>query len=628
MTRFLTVGSKDEHLRKESHAQENRFRSFAVPLRRHWIVILGSLLVPVESLRKGADTYYDFLNIKWVMGWKLSHGDLNLKGIASTRKWAPPYLDVWNSIWASAGPWWLPNIVHGLAHLLIVPSVFILARRVAPHLPNLIHQLLAVTAVSVPLVRMQIGTSTGHLYAALPIIWSLTLLLGASPCRRDADVMSPAQPLVRANPLPSATRIDPWVRNFLAGGMLALSPLLKPSALSTVPAHLVAVTLLVSSLSGVIAFGYGFATVYLVGAIGWAVCVATVTTGSPLAVMSPGIPVSGPALVLLSLLVVCVGLASFIRPRSRTVIPTRVDSSGSALAALTLVLLCVAYAASAYLRRAAYDVRWLVPDLESMGGRLFHAGDLKFGYLTVDLESAYFDTSIPMSVVLLAGVLLIAPIAFRKSTSVGHRRAIGAVVFIALPLVSNMWATGYTRYASQVVPLVGVAGIAFFTLTGSRVLKLFGSLVVVTMLCFPMFLTDRASAEVPRFGQVAYDEPIYEDFVSQSEVDELNELLPEGATVLAVGAINTYLLPQLGRTDLDWWFWEPNREEVAKMSGDIIFMFNPGNSDLLGEYVEQGLLYDECSVLRFRRTSVGLCIGRVDPEVRSSARRSNQSKPT
>jgi len=586
--------------------------------RRHYLIALGSFLVLLEAVRKGVDTYYDFLNIKWVMGWMMSNGDFNLKGIASTRKWAPPYLDMWNSVWASVGPWWLPNVIHGVAHLMVVPSVFVLARRVAPQLPNLIHQLVAVVAVSVPLVRMQIGTSTGHLYAALPIIWSLILLTGPSPRGRVVGAKSHAHEPGLKNSLITAARNDPWVRNFLAGATLALSPLLKPSALSTVPAHLVAVTLLVGSLSGVVAFGHGFAAAYLAGAISWSMCVATVTQGSPFAVVSPGIPISGATLVLLSILVVCLGLAGLARPRYRIVPPGRIDSSGSALAALTIVFLGVAYVFSEYLRRAVPDYRWLIPDLKSMGGRLFHAGDLNFGYLTVDLESAYFDTSIPMSVVLLVGACLLLPIAFWKSTVVGHRRAIGVVVFVALPFLYNMWATGYTRYASQVVPLVGVAGLALFSLASARSVRVLSSLVLLAVLALPMVLTDRVSAEVPRFGQVAYDEPVYEDFVSSEEIESLNQLLPNRATVLAVGTINTYLVPQLGRDDLDWWFWEPKRDEVARMDGDIILLFNPGDSDKLSEYVEQGLLYDDCSVLRFRRTSVGLCIGRVDPEVRDS----------
>jgi hypothetical protein len=196
---------------------------------------------------------------------------------------------------------------------------------------------------------------------------------------------------------------------------------------------------------------------------------------------------------------------------------------------------------------------------------------------------------------------------------------LGVVIFISYPLLYNMWATGYTRYASQVVPLVGIAGLALFSLAGLRMVRIVSSVVVVGVLSLPMILTDRVSAEVPRFGQVAYDEPIYEDFVSADELESLNQLLPDQATVLAIGTINTYLVPQLGRADLDWWFWEPNRAEVAQMEGDIILLFNPGDSDQLSEYSDQGLLYDDCSVLRFRRTSVGLCIGSVDPAVRAEA---------
>jgi hypothetical protein len=107
--------------------------------------------------------------------------------------------------------------------------------------------------------------------------------------------------------------------------------------------------------------------------------------------------------------------------------------------------------------------------------------------------------------------------------------------------------------------------------------------------------------------------------VSAEEIAVLNDLLPNQATVLAIGTINTYLVPQLGRDDLDWWYWKPKRDEVAQMNGDIIFLFNPGDSDQLSEYSDQGLLYNDCSVLRFRRTSVGLCIGSVDPDVRSEA---------
>jgi len=587
-------------------------------LKGCWLVLAASALVLVEALRKGVDTYYDFLNIKWVMGWMLSNGDFNLKGIASTRKWGPPFLDIWNSAWSSVGPWWLPNVVHGLVHMLIVPSVFVLAQRTAPRVPNLIHQVVAALSVLVPLVRMQIGTSTGHLYAALPLIWSLTLLVGNQRDIRPPTFARTVDSDPCRKPPVMAFGRDHFARLFLAGSVLALSPLLKPSVLSTIPAHLVAVALLVGSVSGTIAFALGFAAVYLLGAIGWASVVAFATTGSPLNVQSPGIPLSGPWLITVTVFIVAMSGLALARSRWRLRLPAPLDHGSISVLGLTLIAALVAQAFASYLRRAVPDYRWLIPDLTALRNRLFHAGDLQFGYLTVDLESAYFDPSIPVAILLLAGAVLLLPLMLLRDSSNRLTPALGVVIFVSYPLLYNMWATGYTRYASQVVPLVGVAGLALFSLASARSVRLLSSLVLVGVLALPMVLTDRVSAEVPRFGQVAYDEPIYEDFISQSEVDELNELLPSGATVLAVGDINTYLLPQLGRTDLDWWFWEPNREEVAKMSGDIMFMLNPGDSDLLGEYVDQGLLYDDCSVLRFRRTSVGLCIGGVDPEVRDS----------
>ena len=588
-------------------------------MRSCWLVVVASVLVLVEALRKGVDTYYDFLNIKWVMGWMLSNGDFDLKGIASTRKWGPPFLDIWNSAWSSAGPWWLPNVVHGLVHLLIVPSVFVLAQRVAPRAPNFIHQVVAALAVLVPLVRMQIGTSTGHLYAALPLIWSLTLLVES---RRRSDRSGRNLSLSRVARWSSAQGVSAEAvrtRLFLAGALLAASPLLKPSVLSTVPAHLAAAAILIGSVSGTVVFALGFAATYLFGAIGWASIVAVATTGSPLNVQSPGIPIAGPSLIVVTLVVLALAVLSLRATSMRFQLPMKFDTHPVALLGLTLAMVLISQAFASYLRRAVPDYRWLIPDLAGLRDRLMHAGDLQFGYLTVDLESAYFDTTIPLAMVLLGGAVLLLPLVLVRAGDKQLLPTLGVIIFITYPLLYNMWATGYARYASQVVPLVGVSGLALFSLANVRVLQLIGSLSVVAVLSLPMLLTDRVSAEVPRFGQVAYEAPVYEDFVSAEEIAVLNDLLPDQATVLAIGAINTYVVPQLGRDDLDWWFWEPKRDEVAQMDGDIVLLFNPGSSDELLEYAEKGLLYDDCSVLRFRRTSVGLCIGSVDPVVRSEA---------
>ena len=587
-------------------------------VRRNWLVFAGMAFAVVEAVRKGADTYFDFLNIKWVMGWFLANGDFNLKGIATTRKWGPPYLDIWNAVIATTGVWWIPAVVHGLVHALIVPSIFLLARRVSPSLPSVYHQAAGVVAVAVPLVFMQVGTSTGHLYSALPLIWSLTLLLRARAqgSARPLGFSDPGRPSGRQGGTHDS---DPWRVIFAAGAILALSPLLKPSALALVPAHFVGVVLILGSLVGVVAFVSGFLACYFLGAIGWATVVAIVTEGSPLSVQSPGLPVSGPSLFVLACLVVAIVALWWFIPSSRLRLAGWLDEAPALTTLGFLSMLSISWLFAGYLRETAADYRWFVFDYEQLVDRLFHAGDLQFGFQTLDLESAYFDTSIPLAMVLLGGAAVLLPMLWIRKTLRVWGPRVGLVWFTSYPFLYNLWATGYTRYASQVVPLVGVAGLALFGLHRRRVVLVGGATLVLAALMLPHLLVNRVSAEIPRFGQIAYDEPIYQDFVSDEEVELLNALIPSDSTVLAIGTLNTYLIPQLGRSDLEWWFWKPKRHEVAEMSGAIIVMFSPGDSDRLPEYAEQGLLYDDCSVLRFRRTSIGLCIGSVDPSVRSEA---------
>jgi len=596
----------------------SRIRQSVVFVRRSWLVMVGMILAVVEAVRKGADTYFDFLNIKWAMGWLLANWDFNLKGIATTRKWGPPYVDVWNAVLATTGVWWVPAVIHGLVHALIVPSVFLLSRRVSPSIPGTLHQIVAVLAVAVPLVFMQVGTSTGHLYSALPLIWALNLLLRAREARPGdfSQVEAAGSPTLWLRPKGSG---DPWRAIFAAGAVMALSPLLKPSALSLVPAHLVGVFLLIGSLAGVVAFLSGFLACYFLGAIGWATVVAAVTESSPLFVQSPGLPLSGPPLSALAGVVVAIGALSWSIPRLRFRLPRRFDESPGVVAAGLLIALPVSWQFAGYLRVSAADYRWFIYDYAGLLNRLLHAGDLQYGFQTIDLESAYFDTSIPLAMALLAAASLLIPVLIGRDAFRLWGPSLGIVWFVTYPFLYNMWATGYTRYASQVVPLVGVAGLAIFAIHTKRGVRIAGSVLVLLVLALPYLLTNRVSAEIPRFGQVAYDEPIYDNFVSDREVELLNALIPAESTVLAIGTLNTYLIPQLGRSDLDWWFWKPKRHEVAEMNGDIIVMFSPENSDRLPEYAEQGLLYDDCSVLRFRRASVGLCIGSVDPAVRSEA---------
>lgn len=567
-------------------------------IRDYGIVLAGFLALPVLSVAKGVDTYYDFLNIKWLMGWKLARGEFDLAGIAATRRWSPPYLDMWNAAWATVGPWWLPQLVHGLAHACLIPTIFLLARRSAPALPNVLHQFVALISVFVPLVFMQVGVTTGHLYATLPLAWSLSIVLRLRVSR--------------------ASSLDPAITSFeqrtlvLSGALLALAPLLKPSVLATMPAHLIGMTFLIGSLGGFVAFTIGFVSAYAAGSVGWSVIVSLASTGSVTATQIPGSPISGLSLIAISL--VLFALAAFAlgsRHPMASMIGGLDRMPWLVLGIFGLTSLGTVFFAE-YLREAVPDFRWLIPDLESLWDRLLHTGDLQFGFSTVDLESAYFDTSIPIAIVLTFFALLVVPTLTTRERLTRFGGSIGTVIFVGAPLVANMWATGYTRYATQAVPLVGVAALAFASLASRRLLQICLASICAIGLSLPHLGVDRLSAEIPRFGQILYDAPVYGDFVEEDEVDLVSRLLPESSTVFVVGSLNSFLIPMLDRDDLEWRFLKPKRFEVAALTRPPSILFNPAESSLLHDYAEQGLLPMRCEVLRFEYTSVGVCDAEID----------------
>ena len=593
-------------VRKSSARRINLLRS----LRDQWLVVLGTLYVPFEALRKGVDTYYDFMNVKWAMGWMILQGNFDLKGLATSRKWNPPFLDLWHAVIASSGIWWFPVVVHGLAHSLIVPSTFFLAKRAAPTLPNIVHQVVAVLSVAAPLVAMQIGTTSGHIYASLPLIWAVTVIFEAT--RTSPSSMSEVG---------SGSDSVGWVLEearhrlfFIAGIVLACSPILKPSVLVNVPIHLLGVLVITSSISGTVAVASGFICAYGVVSLGWAAFVAVAAEGSLFNTYIPRVPVGGPWLLLLLLLLLVLGAVLWRHPGTFVSAFARFNSSRAAMILCLAVGLYVNIRVADYLRENPGDYRWFVRDLGAFVDRLFHTGDLRFGFLTLDLEVPYFDTSMLLSTVLLGGVVFLLPVVISQERASPLSRAGGLVIFSSGTLIFNAWATGYARYGSQAIPLVGVAAVAFVAAMRSQLMRLFGLFIVGMILLLPHILVDRVSSGIPRFAQLMYNEPLYDTYVSDEEADLLSSLLPQDSYIMSVGTVNSFLAPRLGRTDLTWWFWRPKPDEVRTLRDvPVSFVFSPGDSDRLPKYAAHGLIYQDCTVLRFTNTSVGVCRGEVIP---------------
>lgn len=579
-------------------------------LRDRWLVILGTLYVPFEALRKGVDTYYDFMNVKWAMGWMILQGNFELKGLATTRKWNPPFLDIWHAVIASSGTWWFPVVLHGIAHSLVVPSVFVLAKRAAPDMPNLVQQAVAALSVATPLVAMQVGTTSGHIYASLPLIWSATVIIEATRNYRCSISDVGSRSFANSRSL-EATRHRLF---FIAGIVLALSPILKPSVLVNIPVHLLGVLVLTSSISGTIAVASGFLCTYGVISLGWAAFVAGVAEGSLFNTYIPRVPVGGASLLLVLALLVALGAVLWRHPGALVATFSRFNSSRALMILCLVTGFYVSIRVADYLRENPGDYRWFVRDLGAFSDRLLHTGDLRFGFLTLDLEVPYFDTSMALSTVLMVGVVLLLPVVLSQVGVSPLSRALGIVIFSSGTLIFNAWATGYARYGSQSIPLVGVAAIAFVAVIRSQITRIVGLFLVGMVLILPHVLVDRVSSGIPRFAQLMYNEPLYDNYVSDEEADLLSSLLPQDSYVMSVGTVNSFLAPRLGRTDLTWWFWRPKPDEVQTLSDvPVSFVFSPGDSDRLPKYALHGLVYQDCSVLRFTNTSVGVCRAEVIP---------------
>lgn len=584
-----------------SVARSRRRRRYSQWLANYWLVTLAFIFTVLRSLRAGTDSYYDFLNVKWLMGWQLVNGDFDLAGIASSRKWGPPFLDIWHAVLANLDVWWVPALVHGSFHAAIAPSVFFAARRLSPNLHNLLHQSVSAVAVGVPLVAMQVGTTSGHLYAALPLVWSLGMLLGL---RSELD-----RNLGTSESMSFQYQNRSWA---LAGAVLALSPLLKPSALASIPAHFVGIPLITGSLAGLASFTLGFASLYLTVSLIWSTVVAVGSDEGLLSVRTPGFPLEGLGLWLSSIMVLLLlyRMVTANRPKNSLIGKLLIFKE---LRYLWMLLILLATSLGAFfLRSAAYDGRWFVDNWSEFRQRLLHTGDLQFGFDTLDLEMPYFDVSIPLaSILLIAGFLLLLA---SSSHKIPDRIdvVVGTVVFCTLPFIFNIYATGYTRYATQAVPLVGIAGVALFSTSKSRIIN---SLFCVTFLAIwslPIWSGSRSSNGSDRFAQEAPSGGFFSSYVEADDVDLLSALIPEGATVFVVGSRISFVAAQMGREDLSWEFRRPKRHELVGFSEPIMVLSNPAETDGLRKYEEQGFNLSECGVLRFDRASFGLCDATLD----------------
>jgi len=549
--------------------------------RRVVWALTGAYVVALSvfTLSRGADNNFDLINVKWYAGWTTLRSDFELRGLATSRMTYPPFNDAWQSLLAGVGVWWLPVLVWTVIHASSFPIALALTRRIAPDLPVVIRVVLSALTVATPLALMQLGTSFGHLAAAPGVGLSLLLMLRARTMRG-------------------------WA---LAGAALSIMPLMKASALATVPVLLLGAVILASTLRAALGYLVGFFGSYLGIAVGWAAYV-TLRTDSTI-VSTPGVPVSGMPLILGTMVALGMAVATVLRSES---IEARWDSyalgvrtEALLLSGLRVLLLLAGLAQGRALQLQEVDARFPVRTWQGFVDRLTHTGALIDGYRPLDLEVEYFDTSVPVASVVLAALIILFVLQLaRAQARFAASRSLGAGIFLLGPIFYAIWTTGYTRYAVQSivwVPIGAVVLVAALRPVGRLPILVAGALTVA--LALPLLPGVSSAVPIARFAQPDGDR----ERLQPHEARMLSSLLPENSTIYAFGEEISFAGAVINRPDLTWEFKEPPGDTLDELEQPLMTVYNPEDAELLEELRLNGLDFSDCVHLRFTASAFGVC---------------------
>ena len=549
--------------------------------RRVVWALTGAYVVALSvfTLSRGADNNFDLINVKWYAGWTTLRSDFELRGLATSRMTYPPFNDAWQSLLAGVGVWWLPVLVWTLIHASSFPIALALTRRIAPDLPVVIRVVLSALTVATPLALMQLGTSFGHLAAAPGVGLSLLLMLRARTMRG-------------------------WA---LAGAALSIMPLMKASALATVPVLLLGAVILASTLRAALGYLVGFFGSYLGIAVGWAAYV-TLRTDSTI-VSTPGVPVSGTPLLLGTLVALGLAVAAVMRSE---VIEARWESYAPSarteallLSGLRVLLLLAGLAQGRALQLQEVDARFPITTWRGFLDRLTHTGALIDGYRPLDLEVEYFDTSVPVASVVLAALIIMFVLQLaRAQARFAASRSLGAGIFLLGPIFYAIWTTGYTRYAVQSIVWVPIGAVVLVAaLRPVRGLQMLTAGALTVALALPLLPGVSSAVPIERFAQPDGGR----ERLQPDEARMLSSLLPENSTIYAFGEEISFAGAVINRTDLTWEFKEPPGDTLDELEQPLMTVYNPEDAELLEELRLNGLGFSDCVHLRFTASAFGVC---------------------
>ena len=542
--------------------------------RKYILLLLTPLVVSFYTLQRGSDYNYDFVNIKGQLAWSILHGRLGIDSQVGGRYSFPPFNDVWNVLLLGTGHWWLPVVFWALVHSLIVIVTFLIIRELAPRMNVYIQQMVAITSLSSPIILMQIGTAIGHLTTSIFIGLSLLFLI-----RGTRDFQNKY-----------------WL---LSGASLGIAVLLRFSNIPTIPAYLLAVSIIAVNSKQLVSFVLGFSWIFFGVSIPWA---WYASNASGFSFTGIGVIPSGLMGVYAVITFLCVSPILLSTGNKYVDYFLRFLDSKRVMQLIRVGLVALV----AYMVRTIYiiaqtgDPRFLITNLEMAEYRIVHTGSLVDNCCAVDLEVSYFDLRVQIA----SAVFLIAVGVFLYRRSVESARVVGVVIFVTLPIFMAIAYSGYVRYASQALPFVPVGVFAVLQILSSKryLSQMFLSAAVIC-LTVPVIPGLPFVKNVPRYAQLGDSQ----NLLSTEELSMANNLLPAKSVVYIGGHMASVLAQQLNRQDLVWTWSQPLAKEIQDSPVDHFVLHNPEEPFTANQALKGGISITECGVLRFQRLQLTIC---------------------
>ena len=542
--------------------------------RKYILLLLTPLVVSFYTVQRGSDYNYDFVNIKGQLAWSILHGRLGIDSQVGGRYSFPPFNDVWNVLLLGTGHWWLPVVFWALVHSLIVIITFLIIRELAPRMNVYIQQMVAITSLTSPIILMQIGTAIGHLTTSIFIGLSLLFLI-----RGTRDVQNKY-----------------WL---LSGASLGIAVLLRFSNIPTIPAYLLAVSIIAVNSKQLVSFVLGFSWIFFGVSIPWA---WYASNASGFSFTGIGVIPSGLMGVYAVITFLCVSPILLSTSNKYVDYFLRFLDSKRVMQLIRVGLVAlVAYMVrSIYIIAQTGDPRFLITNLEMAEYRIVHTGSLVDNCCAVDLEVSYFDLRVQIA----SAVFLIAVGVFLYRRSVESTRVVGVVTFVTLPIFMAIAYSGYVRYASQALPFVPVGVFAVLQILSSKryLSQMFLSAAVIC-LTVPVIPGLPFVKNVPRYAQLGDSQ----NLLSTEELSMANNLLPAKSVVYIGGHMASVLAQQLNRQDLVWTWSQPLAKEIQDSPVDHFVLHNPEEPFTANQALKGGISITECGVLRFQRLQLTIC---------------------